>query len=202
MLYEIQKFIDNFTNSIWITSDLHGFHKNLCRGSSNWPSKDGCRDFENEIEMTKVVTDNINEVVREQDLLISCGDWCFGKEENYFTLREMINCKTIIHIYGNHCQKIRKNPKLQQIFNWTGDYLEFYYKKQLCVFFHYPIEHWKEAEEGSIHCWGHKHLPPELKHKGGRSMDVGLDGNDMKPYLLDDLLGFFNKQPVLESRHS
>ena len=37
---------------IWITSDTHYWHKNICLGSSVWQDKSECRDFNSPSEMS------------------------------------------------------------------------------------------------------------------------------------------------------
>jgi calcineurin-like phosphoesterase family protein len=50
--------------------------------------------------------------------------------------------------------------------------------------------------QGVIHLHGHVHLPKHLKLGEGRSLDVGMDGNDMKPYSLDDVMRLVKNQPI------
>jgi calcineurin-like phosphoesterase family protein len=55
---------------------------------------------------------------------------------------------------------------------------------------------------GSIHLFGHVHSPPEMKYfNGGRSLDVGLDGNNLMPYNLDEVVDDLRKRPVKREGH-
>ena len=97
---------------VWFTSDTHFSHKNIVKGQSNWHEKDeqgniisysqGCRDFDTVEEMDNHLVDQINKYVREDDVLIHCGDWSFGGRENIAKFFDQINCGSIYHIEGNH----------------------------------------------------------------------------------------------------
>ena len=49
---------------------------------------------------------------------------------------------------------------------------------------------------GVPHLHGHVHLPPNLKIHDGRAMDVGVDGNNLKPYSLNEILKIMKDRPV------
>ena len=69
---------------VWITSDTHFGHKNICRGVTAWRLPDGSipitqtRDFGSISEMNDMIVNNINCVVGQDDVLIHLGDWSFG----------------------------------------------------------------------------------------------------------------------------
>jgi calcineurin-like phosphoesterase family protein len=46
------------------------------------------------------------------------------------------------------------------------------------------------------HLHGHVHLPPHLKIHEGRAMDVGVDGNNLLPYSLNEILAIMKDRPV------
>ena len=70
-------------NRLYITSDTHAYHKNICSGSTVW-DKGADRDFEDQFAMTDALVNNINKTVGEDDILINLGDWC-KKIVNYNT---------------------------------------------------------------------------------------------------------------------
>jgi calcineurin-like phosphoesterase family protein len=139
-------------NNIWLTSDTHYAHKNICRGVSNWGKitdeildADGkpvifkdprqhphfnvdvraTRDFSDLIVMNEAIVDRINSNVKEDDILIHNGDWSFGGETNIGEFRSKIRCKNIILIYGNHDTHIRSNKhEEQKLFKHLSDYEE------------------------------------------------------------------------------
>ena len=73
---------------VWIFSDQHYNHKNICRGITNWRTKDDevpisqTRDFDTLDKMNAAIVNNINETVMQDDILICLGDWSFGGFEN------------------------------------------------------------------------------------------------------------------------
>lgn len=95
---------------IWFSADFHGYHKNICFGTSSWKDKESnCRKFNTIEEMNNEIVKSINSVVKETDTLYHLGDWSFGGWENIWNLRKQIVCKHIIQINGNHDEHIVKN---------------------------------------------------------------------------------------------
>jgi hypothetical protein len=41
------------------------------------------------------------------------------------------------------------------------------------------------------------HLPEHLKFSRGKKMDCGVDGNNLKPYHIDEIIGHMKNQPIL-----
>jgi calcineurin-like phosphoesterase family protein len=50
--------------------------------------------------------------------------------------------------------------------------------------------------KGVPHLHGHVHLPRDLRVSEGKAMDVGVDGNNLVPLSLDEILGIMSKQPI------
>ena len=182
-----------------IVSDLHFLHKNIVRGVSTWDS--GWRDFQTVDEMTNVLINNLNSVLTPEKYLIHCGDICFGDKKRLPEILARINCKGILHVFGNHCDWLRDKPDLcKELFLWTGDYLECYVGKQLICCGHYAPRVWNESHRGSWYCYGHSHssLPDDIRSK---SIDVGMDAEyfihnnrlvmttnyDLEPYYNKDM---------------
>ena len=65
---------------------------------------------------------------------------------------------------------------------------------------HYPICSWHNMNKGRIHLFGHVHLPPHQVLMGGRSMDVGMDGNNLTPHKAIDILRKLSGRPVQANR--
>lgn len=95
---------------IYVTSDLHGYHKNICYGTSNWDNKAlNCRDFTNVYEMNYAIAESINSKLYKGDTLIELGDFAFGGWTNICSFRKMLRVDNIIHINGNHDNLIKRN---------------------------------------------------------------------------------------------
>jgi len=69
---------------VFVTSDTHYGHKNICRGVTAWRLPDGSipidqtRDFDTIEQMNESIISGINSVVGEDDVLIHLGDFSFG----------------------------------------------------------------------------------------------------------------------------
>ena len=181
---------------VFVTSDTHYGHKNICRGVTAWRLPDGSipidqtRDFETMDEMNDAIINNINSVVGQDDVLIHLGDWSFGGFENIKKFRDRIVCKEIHLILGNHDHHIENNREgCQELFSSVTHYTKLMYKYDTIVLMHYPIDSWDGLNKGHIHLHGHCHLPQQKVFGKGRRMDVGIDGNMFfMPYSLDNVV--------------
>lgn len=175
---------------VWITSDTHFGHTNICRGITNWRMPDGSipvkqtRDFETIEKMNSAIVNNINSVVGQDDILIHLGDWSFGGFENIEIFRNRIVCQEIHLVLGNHDHHIERNRQnCQSLFASVQDFLRMEYLGHTYEMMHYPITSWNNLRKGRIHLHGHCHLPHHAKISGGRRMDVGMDGSpEFRPY--------------------
>jgi len=48
----------------------------------------------------------------------------------------------------------------------------------------------------TIHLHGHVHLDQNSKYGPGKMLDVGCDGNDLKPYDIKDIIREMNSRPI------
>lgn len=195
----------NLTNlckdkAVWITSDFHFFHRNLCRGTSVWIDRSGCRDFDTIEQMNDTILNNINTVVKPDDVLIHLGDFAFGGRDNVISARKNIKCINLIHINGNHDIAISKDSELQKLFTWVGDYTELKYEHLFFCLFHYPLATWNGKNYGCIMIHGHCHTTVN-KFNNGRIMDVALESNNMKPYNMSEIVKIMNNTPILKDHH-
>lgn len=173
---------------IWITSDTHYNHRNICRGVSQWTDKSKTRDFVDLEHMNSAIVDGINSKVDEEDILIHLGDWSFGGYDSIWEFRNRLLVKNIHIVTGNHDHHIETKANVAQAFTSVNKYLELQvityqgYKFNY-VLFHFPIVSWNNLSKSYFHFHGHVHLSPDQAEHGGKSMDVGLDGSrDFAPY--------------------
>jgi calcineurin-like phosphoesterase family protein len=198
---------------LWFTSDTHYGHTNICRGVSNWKDFNGnvpikqTRDFKTLYHMNDAIVESINNVVGENDILFHLGDWSFGGFENIAEFRNRIVCKNIHLILGNHDHHIENNrDDIQDLFSSVNQYLRLQVSvypgtvlhtgKVDLVLMHYPIASWHNMNDNVIHLHGHVHLPPNKKLAQGKAMDVGVDGNGLIPYSLNEITRIMDKQPI------
>lgn len=169
---------------VFITGCTHLFHKNICKGVSTWP-EGGMRDFPDEFVMTKQVTKNINDKVGVDDILIIAGDFAFGGRDKLVTAREMINCKTIYLVMGNHDYGILKG-KYEYLFTKTwGDWdvsciVRFVVGDKTYLVSHYALRVWEDSHHGVRNLYSHSHgtLPDD---PNALAFDVGMDAQQLSP---------------------
>lgn len=162
---------------IWFTSDPHAYHKNICKGTSEWDINGGeqqrVRDFINPEQMTEEIVKAWNKHVQWDDELWCLGDWSFGGFNNIKKFRDQINCRNIHLILGNHDHHIENNKEnIRDLFSSVQYYKELSLHGHKVVLLHYGMRVWNKSHKGAIHLFGHSHntLPPH-----GKSMDVGVD---------------------------
>ena len=189
---------------VFITSDTHYGHKNICRGVTDWRLPDGgipmdqTRDFDTIEKMNERIIQNINSVVGEDDVLFHLGDWSFGGFENVQKFRDRILCKEIHLILGNHDTHIENDRyNVQELFTSVNHYTKLMYKNNTFVLFHYPIASYDGLNKGHIHLHGHVHLPTNLRFGKGKKMDVGMDGHPtFGVYNMDEIIRIMDKHEI------
>ena len=191
---------------LFLTSDSHYNHSNICRATSNWTDGSKTRDFKSLDHMNTAIVDAINDKVGENDVLIHLGDWSFGGFENIKEFRDRIVCKNIHLILGNHDHHIERDKDgIRSLFKSVHHYTVLDLRrpgngkemdKYSMVLCHFPIASWDSMNTGRIHLHGHVHLGPHNKIAEGRAMDVGADGNGLSPYSLDEILKLLKDRPI------
>ena len=193
---------------LFFTSDTHYNHKNICRGVTSWTHADGhTRDFPTLAKMNDTIVNNINERVGQDDILIHLGDWSFGGFESISEFYYRLTCQNIYLILGNHDHHIERNKddiqslfvdveqyKVLRVVDDNSDDLEYDF-----VLSHYPICSWHDMNKGRFHLFGHVHLKGNKKLMPGRAMDVGMDGNNLKPYELKEVISLLETRPIKAS---
>lgn len=195
--------------NLFFTSDTHYGHTNICRATTRWTDADNVtRDFKSLEHMNDTIVNNINEVVGENDILIHLGDFSFGGFDNISEFRNRIICKNIHLVLGNHDHHIERNKdNIQRLFTSVNHYINLDLRrpspfkkgemdKFKFILMHFPIASWDGMNDGVMHLHGHVHLPPHQRIADGRAMDVGVDGNDMKPLVLGEVRGLLRDQPI------
>jgi calcineurin-like phosphoesterase family protein len=155
--------------------------------------------------MNDAIVAGINSVVGADDYLIHLGDWSFGGFESIAEFKKRIICKNVILFLGNHDHHIRNNKEgVQGHFKYvsTYDILDIRRPegketaKYQFVCCHFPIASWDGMNKNVPHLHGHVHLPPRLKVHEGQAMDIGVDGNNLEPYSLNEILKIMKDRPV------
>ena len=198
------KFDDILTTGVvWITSDPHYNHKNICRSVTNWRTQDGdvptynTRDFQSIDQMNDALVNNINFKVGQNDTLIMLGDIAFGGFESIGKFLDRLVCKNIHLVLGNHDHHIRNNREnIQEFFISVSDYLQVRINDQDFVLSHYPFASWNGLNKGVIHLHGHVHLSNQNKWGNGKRLDVGVDGNGYFPYKITEIVHMMDRREI------
>ena len=188
---------------VWITSDTHYSHKNICRGVTNWRTKDGkipiesTRDFNTIEDMNSVIVDNINSKIGPDDTLIHLGDFSFGGFDKIGQFLDRLVCKNIHLVLGNHDHHIKNNREnIHDRFLSVQNYLEVNIGGANFVLSHYPLCSWNQLSKGAIQLHGHVHLPTNKKWGNGKRLDIGVDGNNYQPYKLTEIVHMMDRREV------
>ena len=195
------------TQQLYFTSDTHYMHQNICRGTTRWSNADGfTRNFDTLDQMNDRIVNGINAAVGQDDILFHLGDWSFGGFESIKEFRDRIVCQNVHLVLGNHDHHIENDrDDVQSLFSSVNNYLDLDVrwwiagkKKERVRFIcmHYPIASWNGMNDGTIHLHGHVHLPKHLRMAAGKAMDVGVDGNDLEPIEMDDILIKMVSRPI------
>jgi calcineurin-like phosphoesterase family protein len=195
--------------NLFFTSDTHYNHSNICRATTRWTDADNVtRDFKSLDHMNDTIVNNINEIVGENDILIHLGDWSFGGFDKIEEFRNRIICKNIHLVLGNHDHHIERNKdNTQRLFSSVNHYINLDVRRPSLmkkgemdkfkfVLMHFPIASWDGMNDNVMHLHGHVHLPKHQRIAEGRAMDVGVDGNDMYPLGLFEVLNLLKNQPI------
>ena len=182
---------------IWFTSDTHYNHSNICLGTSRWDDKSELRPFQTLQEHNDVLVHNINSNIHEDDTLFHLGDFSFGGFDSIEEFRNRIICRNLHIITGNHDHHIENNKKnIQNVFTSVQKYLELEISESRLILMHFPISSWNNLNKGAIHLHGHIHFSHEKKFGNGKMLDVGVDGNNYKPYSLQEIFELMNDRPI------
>ena len=191
------------SGTVWITSDTHYHHKNICRGVTNWRTQDGkipvssTRDFRDLDEMDSTIVNNINAKVGSDDTLIHLGDVAFGGFEMIGQFLDRLVCKNIHLVLGNHDHHIQNDrERIQSRFLSVQNYLEANIEGENFILCHYPLQSWNGLNKGFIHLHGHVHLSAQNKWGNGKRLDVGMDGNNMHPYKITEIVHMMDRREI------
>lgn len=180
--------------NLWLTSDTHYSHKNICRGTSGW-EHGNTRDFDTLEEMNDSIIEGINSKVGKDDILIHHGDVSFQGINSFFEFEGRVRCKDIIYIEGNH-DHLHASKSWRQIgyFSYMG---------KIIVSCHYPLAAWHQHHKGALHSFGHVHG----SYEGiGKSYDVGVDSayklfNEYRPFSFNEFVEITNRKEIQKLSH-
>ena len=193
-------------NNIYITSDTHYSHRNLCKGVTSWDIStqkglDAVRDFDTLERMNDTMVNNINSTVEQTDCLIHMGDWSFGGFEKIREFWNRLVCKNIILITGNHDRHIKDNKdNVKELFTHIAKMEEIQIGKDVFIFCHYPVDSWMDMNKGTYMIHGHLHNKGNKRFCDHRKMDVGMCGHpEFRPYHIDEVINLLKNKTYLNA---
>ena len=157
-------------DKVWFSSDLHLNHQAVI---------DYGREFDSVSYMNDSILNEINKLVRENDLLVLCGDTMLVEKDYIHFLNSLI-CDNVIILFGNHCNRGKMYSALVECDKliYIGDYLELNVEGQIICCSHFPMFNWNYQDDGAFHLHGHLHADESAVvkeiHKY-KSMDCGID---------------------------
>lgn len=163
------------SNKVWFTSDLHFWHKNICKYCN--------RPYKSVEEMNEHIIKKWNFFIKEDDVVFLLGDIGFCGIEKLRPLMSQLNGKIYL-IQGNH-DSDKIVAKL-----YEEDLIEDYFKmlevtivgdeecpNQQLTLCHFPMIDWNNKERGAWMIHGHQHQLPDTPSCSKAHWDVGIDKN-------------------------
>lgn len=179
-------------NKVWFTSDLHFWHKNVCKYCG--------RPYVTTEEMNAGIIENWNSVVQEDDTVFLLGDIGFCGIEKLRPLVSQLKGKIIL-IQGNHdsdkvVSRLLEEGLITSVFQLCsvtiiGDEECPNQDLTLC---HFPMIDWYNKERGAWMVHGHQHQLKTTPSCSYKHWDVGVDKNDWKPISFEQLKINITKQ--------
>lgn len=172
---------------IFVTSDLHFNHKNLCKGLRNMTAD----------ESNELIISNWNKVITKKDVIYILGDFTMEKHQDIKNLMSRLKGQKII-IGGNHddrrcCKEYQKlGITVMGILQYKG-----------FLFTHIPVHPTQlYGFKGNIH--GHIHLSGIIKdvgiydppHLGYPYYNVNCEFHNYTPILFDDIVKWFEEHEL------
>lgn len=187
-----------------VTADTHFGHAGITKGQSHWTDKSGCRDFNTAEEMSLQLIENINNMLGEDDILYHLGDFSFGGFDNIKKYRDMIKCKNIHLILGNHDHHILRNKnRIQDSFTTVNQQIEVKIGGRWFVLSHFPLAVWNHHHRGRPHLHGHCHGNLSIPGYYDRKViDVGVDCHpEFRPFHIDEIISIIDSKSISKVDH-
>lgn len=134
--------------------------------------------------MNETLIDSHNSLVRCNDVVIHCGDFCWAKNRTQAAVYYSRLAGNHIFLKGSHD-------------GWLPASAKYMWRKvidgQLVVACHYAMRTWEQAHYGSWQVYGHSHgqlLPI------GKQWDVGVDNNHFYPVSFNELRQIMEARPL------
>jgi calcineurin-like phosphoesterase family protein len=181
-------------------SDTHLNHINIVKGVSKWSDTSRCRPFNTVAEHNETILDGINTAADVNDRLIINGDFCFGNHENIPKFRNLIRCRNVWLVKGNHDRQLWKYHR--SVFQYTDKYIDdLVIDKQQIFMCHYAGHVWEDNNRGSWMLCGHSHGNLPLPHSEGKILDLCPENHNYKPWTFEQIKEYMDARPIVAKDH-
>ena len=148
--------------------------------------------------MHKVLIENHNQVVKDEDIVIHGGDFSLGSLPATIDVLKRLKGNHII-IKGSHdktIMRIIRKGDHENLVKYGGEIYELNIGNIHIVVCHYAMRTWPRSHWNSWNLFAHSHgrLEPV-----GKQWDIGVDNNDYKPISFDQLKEIMDNRPDNES---
>lgn len=179
----------------YFTSDTHFFHEAILRFCPD------TRDGDTPEEMSEILIQNWNKLVKPQDIVYHTGDFSFGGKGKLRSLVGRLNGQ--IHItWGNHDHMLRKSEEFATMFVSRDYQKHVKVGEHRFILSHYPMAEWWDCHQGTIHVHGHLHGNKENVgyQQQFKIFDCGVDTRGdklMLPYHIDEVLEVVKNRDIM-----
>lgn len=183
------------SDNIWVTSDLHFFHKKICEYTERPWTQD---------KNTEALIERWNSRVGLMDDVYHLGDFAFAwpkQSEAVIEIIKSLNGK-IHFIKGNHCDdkmwKLIEDRNLPHVM-WIKDYHRMTVEGQPIVMSHFPMTIWDRSHHGSWMLHGHTHGSFQGE---GKILDCGIDNHpDHQVFSFQEIKEFMMNREIHAPSH-
>jgi len=163
---------------VWFISDCHFGHENVIKYCS--------RPFASIDEMDAAIIDNINKLVKKDDILYDLGDFCFGKHRTKM-YADQIRCRNHVLILGNHDYK-NTSLYVGQGFAWVS-------RLPVILDGHVILSHRMQDLDADkmapfVNLFGHSHTDMPFQ-VSPRQFNISCDNTGYGPIAYDALKALF-----------
>lgn len=169
---------------IFYTADLHFGHENVIKHCN--------RPFASVEDMERVLIDNWNSVVSDDDVVYIAGDFSYRSASSMKPILKALKGKKHL-VLGNHDRKWFKNIDPQEFFESVSSLTEINDGKAHVTLCHYPMCSWHRSMRGAFLVHGHIHNNIHrdsafIYLKDKKALNAGVDVNNFTPCTLDQLI--------------
>lgn len=172
----------------YITSDIHLFHKNILKYEAE------SRPFSSLDEMHKIIINNWNTNITNDDLVYILGDVSFGKWGKTVEILKQLNGEKIL-IEGNHDFYLLRHKEFRDCFKEIHKLLEIKINKQDYTLCHFPLLSWNKSHINNYQLFGHLHSTWKGNNK---QLNIGMDCHNLTPINFDVIPELLSKLPERE----